>query len=252
MSGDALRELAAAPERAGILLDFDGSLSEIAPTPDAARAIDGAAETLTALARRFRTVAVISGRRAAEVAQRLAGATGVRIFGLYGLEDERGPVSADAADRMEAAARALPDIERAAAFVPGTLVEPKGLQVAVHYRGSADPEHARRILVARLSAVARERGFEVLEGRRVVEVAPPGAPSKGAVVASLAGDERLDPVLYAGDDLADLDAFGAVAARGGVRVAVRSAESPPQLLAEADLVVDGPAGLLELLRGLLR
>lgn len=252
MPGDPLRELAAAPQRAGVLLDFDGTLSEIAPTPQAARAIEGAAETLEALARRFRTVAVISGRRAAEVAARLARPRGVRIFGLYGLEDEDGPLGADARERLNAAARALPDIERAAGFVPGTLVEPKGLQVAVHYRGSLDPEHARRVLLARLSQVGRELGFEVLEGKRVVELAPAGAPTKGRVVASLAEDAGLERVLYAGDDLADLDAFEAVASLAGIRVAVRSSETPEQLVARADLVVDGPSGLLELLRDLLR
>lgn len=234
-----------------MLLDFDGTLSEIAPTPDAARAVEGAAETLAALGRRFRMVAVISGRRAAEVAERLGRPPGVRIFGLYGLEDEHGPVGADARERLDAAARALPDVERAAALVPGALVEPKGLQVAVHYRGSPDHEHARRVLLARLSEVARERGFDVLEGKRVVELAPAGAPTKGTVVVSLAREQGLDRVLYAGDDLADLDAFDAVASVGGVRVAVRSGETPEELLARADVVVDGPRGLQELLRGLL-
>lgn len=250
MPREALRELAAAPDRAGVLLDFDGTLSEIAPTPDAARAIDGAGETLEALARRFRTVAVISGRRAAEVADRLARPAGVRVFGLYGLEDERGPVGPNARERLEAARRALPDVERAAALVPGALVEPKGVQVAVHYRASPEPEHARRVLVTRLSEVGREHAFELLEGKRVVELAPAGAPTKGTVVTSLARDERLERVLYAGDDLADLDAFDAVASLGGVRVAVRSRETPEELLAGADMVVEGPSGLLELLRGL--
>jgi trehalose 6-phosphate phosphatase len=62
-------------------------------------------------------------------------------------------------------------------------------------------------------------------------------------------------VVVAGDDLGDLPAFAAaaqLAAAGGeaLRVAVRSAEAPPALLAAADLVVDGPPGLLDLLRRL--
>jgi trehalose 6-phosphate phosphatase len=62
-------------------------------------------------------------------------------------------------------------------------------------------------------------------------------------------------VVVAGDDLGDLPAFAAaaeLAAEGGemLRVAVRSAEAPPALLAEADLIVDGPPGLLDLLRQL--
>jgi trehalose 6-phosphate phosphatase len=62
-------------------------------------------------------------------------------------------------------------------------------------------------------------------------------------------------VVVAGDDLGDLSAFAAaaqLAAEGGdaLRVAVASAEAPEQLLAEADLIVDGPPGLRDLLRRL--
>ena len=56
----------------------------------------------------------------------------------------------------------------------------------------------------------------------------------------------------AGDDLGDLPAF-AVAEQvgGGLRVAVGSAEAPAQLLDAADLIVDGPEGVRELLEHLL-
>ncbi|HEY4401944.1 MAG TPA: trehalose-phosphatase, partial [Acidimicrobiia bacterium] len=64
---------------------------------------------------------------------------------------------------------------------------------------------------------------------------------------------------FAGDDRGDLDAFAALArlqAEGrletAVRIAVGSAEAPPELLARADLVVDGPAGLVSVLEALGR
>jgi trehalose 6-phosphate phosphatase len=62
-------------------------------------------------------------------------------------------------------------------------------------------------------------------------------------------------VVVVGDDVGDLPAFAAVAgleAEGhdGLRVAVRSAEVPPDLLAAADLVLEGPAGVLDFLRRL--
>ena len=70
----------------------------------------------------------------------------------------------------------------------------------------------------------------------------------GSVVA----DSGARSVLVAGDDLGDLAAFATAARTAcGLRVAVRSAEAPPDLLAEADLVVEGPAGLREFLRGLV-
>jgi trehalose 6-phosphate phosphatase len=87
----------------------------------------------------------------------------------------------------------------------------------------------------------------------VVELVPLGVPTKGDLLAREA--QGLDGVMYAGDDLADLDAFEAVdvlivAGAYGVKVAVRSAETPAALVDAADLVVEGPSGLLGLLRSL--
>src|SRR4030095_5452327 len=62
---DALRTQA---DVAGIGLDFDGTLSEIVARPEHARPVDGAREVLIELAGRFRTVAIVTGRRSEEVA----------------------------------------------------------------------------------------------------------------------------------------------------------------------------------------
>jgi trehalose 6-phosphate phosphatase len=236
---------------AGIFLDFDGTLSEIAPTPGEARAHAGVGSVLKRLAKRFRVVAVVSGRRAREVRERLEDARGVRVFGLYGLEDDRGALGTDAEALITGAERALPEVERAASYVPRALIEPKGLQVAVHYRSAPDPRAARRVLLERLAPVARRHGFRLLEGKRVVELAPGGAPTKGDVVASVVDQNALRFLAYAGDDVADLEAFSVTARLGGVRIAVRSAETPKSVLDEADLVVDGPQGLLALLEDLV-
>lgn len=233
----------------GVLLDFDGTLSEIVLTPEEARPVQGTGSALRALLERGAEVAVISGRRAREVAGMLKAP--VRCFGLYGLEDEAGPVgeAQGLVARLEAA---LPEVERAAALVPGSRVEPKGLQVAVHYRGAPDAEAARRVLLERLRTVAEARGYRILEGRKVVELAAEEGPSKGDVVERVAAEGRLRAVLYAGDDVADRAAFATVdglVARGirGLKVAVRSEESPAELLAGADVVVDGPPELVSLL-----
>jgi trehalose 6-phosphate phosphatase len=74
-------------------------------------------------------------------------------------------------------------------------------------------------------------------------------------VERLVRDEGLDGSLYAGDDLPDLDAFAALdrlATTGvaTVKVAVRSEETPTELVEAADLVVDRPAGLVRLLADL--
>jgi trehalose 6-phosphate phosphatase len=231
---------------AGVLLDFDGTLSEIVARPELAVAVDGVDELLGRLVQRYRLVGILTGRRSAEVSERLGALPGLRVFGLYGLE---GSVPTDLPAATLAAA------ERAAAGVAGAWVEDKGGSLAVHYRQAADPDLARSTLLGSLPSVAASASLEVIEGKMVIELVPPGRPLKGGAVERLTGELGLQALLYAGDDLADLDAFAALdrlRERGviTIKVAVRGTETPTELIAGADLVADRPPGLVELLRSL--
>lgn len=248
-----LDALASRADRSGVFLDFDGTLSEIAPTPDEATAVPGAAGLLGRLAGRFRVVAVVSGRRVSEVERKLGRPPGVRFFGLYGLEDRGSPDGTDISG-TRAVEEILPRVLEIAAAVRGSLVEPKGSNLAVHYRLSPDGVAAREALLGALTPLARAAGLRIIEGKRVIELVPPSAPTKGDLLTR--EGLGLEGILYAGDDLADVEAFAAVdrlAAEGAhaVKVAVRSAETPPELLDAADVTAEGPAGLLKLLRALV-
>jgi trehalose 6-phosphate phosphatase len=248
---DRLRDVASHRREAGILLDFDGTLSEIAPSPEDARPVESAAATLEELAAVFRAVAVVSGRRARDVAEVLG--ANIRYFGLYGLEDDAAPVVPEAPSFVE---QLLPEVERVAHDVPGARVEHKGVQLAVHYRAAPDPRAAAGALRERLGRLADAHGLTLLEGKRVLELAAREGPTKGDVVTKVAAESGLRYLLYAGDDVADLAAFDAidrVAASGmvGVKVAVRSLETPEALLNAADVVVGGPRELIDLLRSLI-
>ena len=239
---EAIRALAS---HAGVLLDFDGTLAEVVARPELARPVPGAREALEALVGSYALVAVITGRRVEEVAA-LVDVDGVSYEGLYGMQQAA----------PELAFAVLPRVEAAAAVEPAAWVEDKGASVAVHYRQSEDHGAARSGLIAALSPVAVSAGLVLAEGKRVVELVPPGRPLKGGAVERLAGEWALEAALVAGDDLADLDAFDALdrlAARGlaTVKVAVRGEETPEQLVAGADIVVEGPGGLVELLRVLV-
>jgi trehalose 6-phosphate phosphatase len=239
------------PSTTGIFLDFDGTLSEIVARPDLAMAVEGAREILTELAESYALVAVVSGRPSAEVRERL-GVPGVAVFGLYGLDE--GDAPDEAAEHVRAAL--LADVQRCVASVPGTRLEDKGASIAVHFRGVEDPEGAARGLLDCLRDVARRNGMIMLPGKMVLEVAPAATPGKGMLVQREARARGLAAVLFAGDDLADLDGFAAVDRLWGegtetLKVAVGGPESPPALLAAADVVVDGPVGLVALLRELL-
>jgi trehalose 6-phosphate phosphatase len=232
---------------AGILLDFDGTLAEIVARPELAAPVDGARSLLEALVAGYALVGILTGRRAAEVEHHLAAVAGLRFFGLYGLEGVETP----ALDRatIEAA-------RTAATVVPEAWVEDKGGSLAVHYRQAADPPAARASLVPALEQVAGAAHLEVIEGKMVVELVPPGRPLKGGALERLRQEHGLEAILYAGDDLADVDAFESLdrlRASGtiAIKVAVRGAETPTELIAAADLVADRPSGLVELLRTLV-
>jgi trehalose 6-phosphate phosphatase len=228
---------------AGIFLDFDGTLSDIVARPELAQPRPKAASVLALLVERYAVVAVVSGRPADEVRARLD-VPGVIVFGRYGLPE---------GERAERAERVMvTEVERAAARVRGAWVEDKGPSLAVHFRRVDEPEAAEASLRPILADVASRNGYVVLPGRRVLELAPSATPGKGAVVAGEVRSRRLRACLYAGDDHADLDAFAALDGLAGagvatIKVAVRSEEAPQELIERADMLVDGPAGLLQLL-----
>jgi trehalose 6-phosphate phosphatase len=242
-----------APEAAGVLTDFDGTLSAIVDDPEAAVALQGATGTLTRLAGRYRTVAVISGRPVAYLMDRLAipPGAGVTLIGLYGLEaaTAQGVTTLpDARPWRGVVARVAAAAEAEAP--PGVYVERKGLTVGLHVRRA--PEWADWV-EAWSAEQARRSGLVVHVATMSRELVPPVETDKGVVVARLA--RGLQAVCFLGDDLGDLPAFATLdrlAATGvhTLKVAVRSQESPPALLVEADMVVDGPEGALALLQDL--
>jgi trehalose 6-phosphate phosphatase len=214
--------------------------------PELARLVEGARDALAGLVERYRIVAIVTGRRSDEVAA-LVDLPHVAYVGLYGLED----------GASELVTAVVPRAEAAAGEVPEAWVEDKGVSVAIHYRQAPDPASARAALLVALQPVATGAGLEIIHGKMVVELVPPDRPLKGGAVERLVGEHALEAVLYAGDDHADLDAFAALdrlSASGEVgvtvRVAVRGPETPPAMIEAADLVAEGPGGLVDLLRTL--
>ncbi|MFL5799386.1 MAG: trehalose-phosphatase [Actinomycetota bacterium] len=240
-----LEPLVADPAGTAVLLDFDGTLSEIVERPELAGPVDGARDAVAAAAAAFGLVAVVSGRPTKDVG-RLLGVDGIRYLGMYGMEE-----LPDAAVPEDL----LAGVRAAADAVAGARVEDKATSVAVHYRQAADPEAARESLLHDLGPVAEAAGFEPIEGKMVVELVPRGRPRKGGAVRRLLEESGARVALYAGDDRADLEAFEELVrfrdqGGQGVRVAVVGPETPETLTAEADLTADGPAGFAALLRDL--
>jgi trehalose 6-phosphate phosphatase len=181
-----------------------------------------------------------------------AAVPGLIAAGHYGAErwQDGTLTAAPAPDGVAMARRALPDLLAEAGAANGTRLEDKGNALAVHTRQAADPEAALDRLREPLGALAAEAGLTLEPGRFVLELRPPGI-DKGAALRALVSERGARAVLFCGDDLGDLAAFATLRdlrAEGvpGCAVASRSAESP-QVAAAADLVVDGPPGVVRLL-----
>jgi trehalose 6-phosphate phosphatase len=238
VDGDSpLARIAGEPGAAAILLDVDGVLAPIVPVPAAAAVPEETQAELRRLHRRYALVACISGRSGGE-ARRIVGVEELVYVGEHGLELE--PAAAGWSERLRAFA----------ATVPWDDVELKPLTVSFHYRRAANEDEALALLEG-VAQRAREDGLVPRFGRMVLELRPPLDANKGTAVRHLLEERGLTRALYAGDDTTDLDAFAALERLElGVRVAVASAEGPATLREAADVVVDGPAELLELLRSL--
>jgi trehalose 6-phosphate phosphatase len=238
---DAVAGIARGADRAGIFLDVDGTLAPIVARPELARVLPEIPPILGRLAERVAVVAAISGRPSSQVRE-LVDVEGVLAVGTHGLEDEP-PMAPEAMAAIEAAATAV-----------GAWVEPKGAAAAVHFRGMDDPDTAAAAAEPELAAAAAAYGLELLGGKRILELTPPG-PRKGGAVARLGREHDLEVVLFAGDDVGDLDAF-AVLARlrsEGIwtcGVAARGPETALEVIAAADLAVDGPEGVAALLEAI--
>jgi trehalose 6-phosphate phosphatase len=234
-----VRELASRAPRAGIFLDLDGTLAPIVARPELARMLPGTRPTLARLALRLDVVAVVSGRPSEQVRD-LVGEDGVAIVGTHGLEEEQ-PMRAEILEEIQAAAAAV-----------GAWVESKGAAAAVHFRALEDPEAAEAATRPPLDAIAATHGLEIVPGKRILELTPGGMPRKGGAVERSARERALEAVLFAGDDVGDLDAFAALERLRSqglwtCGVVAHGDDTPSEVEAAADVVVNGPRGMATLL-----
>ena len=207
---------------------------------------------LSELASRWGTVAVVSGRPVAFLAEHLGGSGATVFHGLYGLEraNASGGVETDPAAAAWRAAVDSAATEAEAELGPGA-VERKGLTVTLHYR--TDP--GREAEVTRLAAgLAGRSGLVAHDAKMSVELRPPVRTDKGTVLRQSAAG--LVAVAFAGDDLGDLPAYAVLAELRAAGVATLSIaaggdETPPAVLEVADLTVEGPSGIIEVLRQLV-
>ncbi len=241
-------------DRLFLLLDYDGTLVPIAPTPERARLSPDMIDTLGALAATESVqLAVISGRSLADLRQR------VPVEGLFLVGEHGAEICTPAGQRHwlvdPVAIRPVIDrlatqAEAALAGLTGCLVENKTLSLALHYRLAA-PAVAREAVTrfVRLGeAHVRGGRFQWLRGKQVIELRPAGIHKGRAVAFLLEQYSRPgEHPIYLGDDRTDEDAFR-VLSDAGITIRVSAEEKSSR----AQYRLGSPTEVHQFLDGLRR
>lgn len=204
-----------------LFLDIDGTLLDIAPTPDQVVVPTSLGVDLAALDKILQgAIALISGRTLPSI-DRIFHPLHLAAAGQHGAEI-RLPRSTVACTEISSAAlqRLRKQIERAVLRVPGIVIEDKGLGLAVHYRQAPTAQgELLQSITEVLAGYANE--FEVLHGKMVIEIKS-GAANKGRAVATFMQHRPFaDRVpIFVGDDRTDEDGFAVVTQFGGCAIRV--------------------------------
>lgn len=248
------------PERSAVLIDLDGTLAPIVMHAQDAHISEPMRRPLIDIAKRYKLVACVSGRRAAD-ARRIVSLGSMAYLGSHGSELLAPGATKPVVDKEIASwARAVAKFARNAYNDElrrlRIRLEDKESIVAFHWRGTPDEEESEAE-VKKVAANAEAEGFTTHWGRKVLEIRPPLQISKGDGIAKLIEQADISMALYVGDDTTDVDAFETLSElvssqklEIGLRIGVSSDETPPALEAQADLMVDGTDGVRYLLLAL--
>jgi trehalose 6-phosphate phosphatase len=243
-----------------IVTDIDGTISEIAPTPDEAIVTEFMRKELVKLNEKFKLVAVLSGRSVLN-AREMVGAEGLLYVGNHGMEFLiNGHISMD--PQVE---KYIPQIKKTGkklkkgdlSSINGLIFEDKGICYSIHYRLSNSSENVREKILNTLNDDPECKNLKISEGRKLVELKPPVRSDKGTILDNIIQEYNLEKIIYLGDDITDDDAFNKLKElenRGkikGAGVLVHSNEIPSYVQKDTSFFVNDVDEVLKFFRWLL-
>lgn len=242
---------------AGLFSDFDGVLSEIAPTPDGAVAYPGAAEALASIATEIDLAGVITGRAVDDVASKLP-IDDLVVVGNHGLEWwERGSRRDHEAGTavIESLAKVLEATKTELASqtdITKVIWENKRLSGTIHFRNVDDPAAMEQLILPIVQPLAVANGLRCTTGKMIVELRPLAKVTKGTALAEIIATNDLASAVFIGDDVTDVDGFRTLRelrSEGKLTLAVGvvAADAHPDIAAHSDVIVGSVAELVDVL-----
>jgi trehalose 6-phosphate phosphatase len=243
-----------------IVTDVDGTISEIAPTPDEAVVTESMRKELVKLNKKFQLIAVISGRSVLN-AREMVGVEGLLYVGNHGMEFlKNGQISMDPSvekyiTQIKKTGQKLKNGDLSQ--INGLTFEDKGICYSIHYRLASSPENAREKILTTLQDDPECKNLKISEGRRLVELKPPVNRDKGTILQSIIDQYNLKKIIYLGDDITDVDAFNKLkdleneGKIEGASVLVCSSEIPSYVKKHSSFFVNGVDEILKFFQWLL-
>ena len=230
----------------GLITDFDGTISETAPTPQEAEVSPLCRQYLSALCNQLALVAAISGRPAIEVRD-MVKIDGMVYIGNHGLERWSGGLSEfprEAQNYFEVVKAAIEELTPLLS-IEGISIQDKGITATIHYRLCPEPQSAEKDILSALENSPHARRLQIMQEKMAIDLLPPVKVNKGTATLDLIQRYNLQGGIYLGDDQTDFDAFRAIRSASrdsdfqGFAIGITSQEMPQELEAEADFTLNG-------------
>ncbi|HKQ44884.1 MAG TPA: trehalose-phosphatase [Rhizomicrobium sp.] len=197
-----------------LFLDIDGTLLDLARTPDRVKVPHDLSRALERLTHRLSgALAFVSGRSLEGIDKLFApfrpaaiGAHGGEIRGIDGAVSRSQPLSE----------KVLEVFFGLAQNIPGLLLEDKRCALALHYRLAPEARPVLNAAMEKHAKLFESEKVHILHGKSVIEARPLGI-DKGTAVAVLAKQKPFAgrAILFGGDDTTDLDVFRILPQLGG-------------------------------------
>lgn len=248
MPKDAFSVIRSEPENWALFLDIDGTLIDLAETPDGIVVPKALPTVLEKLSKKFSGALALVTGRSISLADSLFSPHQFPLAGLHGTERRRAGGSTEKLDIPQQFQQMKQAITVELAGLPGVLFEDKGAAVAAHYRQAPEYAEEAKAIMARHTASLGE-DWHLQHGKMVVEIRPARA-DKGHALEAFLEEEPFKGrrPLAIGDDVTDEAMFSAANSRGGYSIRVGEADRET----EARHLVDSPSAIRSLLEELIQ